>query len=172
MWPIFEKKCQNVFFCRRNKEETYVQTFQQFLQKQNNKQKLMVKMDWLHAQKKKKKLNKKKNLVPDKILINDSVTTEKTVWTINWTKLTFNVEKSINTKMVIIKIVLEVFLKTLSWFIIQCSIKLQDKSPLNPPKTYRNGHLFFSCSTRHASSNNFQNKNVICMLVVSPSCQY
>lgn len=65
-----------MFFCRRNKEETYVQTFQQFLQKLNNKQKLMVKMDWLHAQKKKKN-NKKKNLVPDKILINDSVTTKK-----------------------------------------------------------------------------------------------
>jgi len=75
MWPIFEKKCQNVFFCHRNKEETNVQTFQQFLQKQNNKQKFMVKMDWLHAQKKFK--NKKKNLVPDKILINDSVTTKK-----------------------------------------------------------------------------------------------
>jgi len=122
--------------------------------------------------KQKQKSNKKKNLVPDKILINDSVTTKKQCEQLTETKLTFNVEKTINTQMVIIKIVLEVFLKTLSWFIIQCSIKLQDKSPLNPPKTYRNGHLFFSCSTRHASSNNFQNKNVICMLVVSPSCQY
>jgi len=54
MWPIFEKKCQNVFFCRRNKEETYVQTFQQFLQKQNKKQKINGENELIACSKKKK----------------------------------------------------------------------------------------------------------------------
>jgi len=72
MWPNFEKKCQNVFFCCRNKEETKVQTFQQFLQ--NNKI-IIIENELIACSKNNTtKTNKKKNSVPDKNLENDSVT--------------------------------------------------------------------------------------------------
>jgi len=134
---ILRKSAKMCFSVVKTKKKPKFKLFNNFYK--NNK---IIIMNWSHAQKTtQQKTNKKKISVPDKNLENDSVT-KKTVWTINWKNYKLQRWKNNNTKMVIIKIVLEVFLKTLNWFIIQCSIKLQDKSPLNPPKTFQNGHPF------------------------------
>jgi len=75
---FLRKSAKMCFSAVETKKKLMFKLFNNFYKNKTKNKKLMVKMNWLHAQKK-RKLNKKKNLVPDKILINDSVTTKNSV---------------------------------------------------------------------------------------------